>query len=228
MFGWLKRKSEKAPTPQAPQLKPTQKPEPRVGGDIAILGLENWWFSTFSDEDREWIAGAYAPMGGRRRPLVEGGPYLPKPDAFRHLSAVAPWLSKPGHEHCAIAFLHKALEYEADDMEVLDRHFALYNISETFYRWRDTVPGALEGAIKASERSISFHEETAKAMIAWSGIMAKHPGFDRLRIIAEKRGDYAKALDLCLTAQAAGWVDDWPKHIDRIKKRAAKAGQPLE
>ncbi len=206
MFGWFKKK--------------------RIGGDIAMMGLEDWWLSTFSEADREWMANTYAPMGSHNRPLVEGGPYFPKPEPFSYLANAATWFSKPGYEHCAIAFLEKSMEFCTDDIPVLDRHFSLYHRSQVFYRWRDTIPGALEKCIAACELCIGFHEEAARAFMNQYRTMVKHPCFDRLRIIEEKRGNYTRALELCHTAQKAGWEDDWPKHIARLEKKMAKAGQP--
>ncbi|MCB5409456.1 hypothetical protein [Pseudogemmobacter faecipullorum] len=214
MLRWFINKASKSNPP--PHV-------PKVMGDIAAMGLEDWWLSTFSESDREWMADTYAPLGGRPRPLVEGGPFSHSPNRFSYLSNAATWFSKPGHEHCAIAFLNKAMEHLGDDMNIIDRHFALYNLSETFYRWRETVSGALDNSVKCAEMAVSFHEETAQAFSKEYNHIPRHPGFTRLRIVAEKKGDFDKALELCLTAQRTGWEDDWPKHIARIEKKLLKA-----
>jgi len=196
----------------------------RIGGDIAMMGLQEWWQSNFSQSEREWMADTYAPMGLGKRPLIEGSSnYASKPNSFAHLSGIAPWFNKEGYAHCAVEFAAKALDFYDETMPVLDRHFGLYNLSVVFYRWRDVVPGALDKALAACELCITFHEDAAKALVKNYGWMAKHPCFDRLRIVEEKRGNYERALELCKTAKSAGWIDDWEKHFARIEKKIEKA-----
>ncbi|WP_395326905.1 hypothetical protein WBP06_09325 [Novosphingobium sp. BL-8H] len=179
--------------------------------------------------------GAFTPLGitvtltaaavdTRNGSLVDGLARTPDSAAFKHLSMLATWFSKPGHEHCAIAFLHKSQEFiNADDMDVLDKHFALANHCSVFYRWRDSVPGALEGAIAACEMSIEMHERAAMAAKEFFGMIPAHACFRQLRIIEEKRGNFDRAIELCEMAKAGGWADDWDHAIARIEKKKAKA-----
>lgn len=156
-------------------------------------------------------------------PLVRLLASISEKDACSRLSMLATWFSKPGHEHCAIAFASKAGEFLGADMPVLDRHFALANLCIVFYRWRDVVPGALDSAIAACEACIAIHHEAAVEARATFGFVPAHHCFRQLRIIEEKRGNYERAIELCEEAKAAGWSDDWDKDIARLQRKRAKA-----
>lgn len=208
-----------------------------VAGDIAALGLQDWWFDTFAESDREWMASAYSPLCvaasisssnaavvDAGKPLVEGWGCNPETSPFKHLSLLATWFNRPGYGHCAIAFLQKSMEYMDANMPILDRHFALANHCIVFYRWRDSVPGALENAIAACEMCIAFHEQAATEAKAFFGMIPAHTCFRQLRIIEEKRGNFDRAISLCEQAKAGGWADDWDKDIARLLKKSAKAG----
>lgn len=206
-----------------------------VGGDIAALGLQDWWFETFSDEDREWMASVYTPLGisanvatgeatvVTSRPLVDGWGCNPETNPFKHLSLLATWFNRPGYGHCAIAFLEKSMEFWDSRLPVLDRHFALANHCKVFYRWRDTVPAALDRAIAACEMCIDIHEQAAAEAKTFFGHVPAHACFRQLRIIEEKRGNYDRAIELCERAKAGGWADDWDKQIARLQRKKDKA-----
>ncbi len=207
-----------------------------IAGDIAALGLEDWWFRSFSESEREWMADTYSPFGisvtspfegarvvNRIRPLVEGWGCDPSTSRFKHLSLLATWFSRPGYERCALSFLAKAMEFLDDDLPVLDRHFALANHCQVFYRWRNEIPGALEQAISSCEACIAINEAAAAEAKAVFGIVPAHACFRQLRIIEEKRGNFDRAIALCEQAKAGGWADDWDHVIGRLNKKKAKS-----
>lgn len=80
-----------------------------VAGDIGAMGLADWWLSTFSDAEREWMADAYSPLTLcvespdvppsvvlRQRPLVEGCGCGQHTNRFKHLSLLATWFNAAG------------------------------------------------------------------------------------------------------------------------------------
>lgn len=194
--------------------------KPKVEGDIAAFGLESWWLDTFSKEDREWMASTYSPMGAGENPLIEGdGIPSTRRDAFSYLCNVAPWFNKDGRQHCAIAFIDKAMDFYDESIDVLDRHFALSNQCRVVYRWRDVLPGALDRVVQICELSISFHSEAAVECQDKFGLMPSHACFQQLRIIEEKRGNYERAIELCEMAKTGGWAGGWDADIARIQKK---------
>jgi hypothetical protein len=203
--------------------------------DRSIL---EWWLTTFSQEEKGWMVDVYQPLSigvsvgpvkadliTEDRPLIRLLSRVTDDDAFRQLSNLSTWFSKPGSEHCSIAFAKKAMAFYAVEMPILDRHFALANQCISLYRWRETEPGALEGAIAACEACIGIHREAAVAAKAEFGIVPAHHCFRQLRIIEEKRGNFGRAIELCEQAKAGGWADDWDKDIARLRKKLAKKAQ---
>ncbi len=169
------------------------------------------------------IAPPAARVAQADRRLVEGWGCHTETSPFTYLSMLATWFSTPGHEHCAIAFLEKSVEFYSPAISALDRHFALANHCAVFYRWRDSVPGALEKAIAACEMCIAIHEQAAMEAKEFFGSVPAHACFRQLRIIEEKRGNFDRAIELCEQAKAGGWADDWDKAIARIRAKKMKA-----
>lgn len=62
----------------------------RVAGYIAYFGLTNWWFSTFTKEEREYIDERYQPLGLPPCTLTQGKWSTSKP-ASQFLNEVATW-----------------------------------------------------------------------------------------------------------------------------------------
>lgn len=195
---------------------------PVVGGIIQQFALEEWWFETFSSEDRGWMANTYRPLGLDYLALIE--PSVPRAtfSPYPTLANVATWFNKPGYKNCAIAFAQKADVYYSDTVPILSRHFGLYQRCEVFYRWRDDDPSALEAAVEACERAIAFHPDAARALSADLGWVPAHGCFRQLVIIEEKRGNFHRAMQLCQMAKEGGWSDDWDKRTVRLTKKLAK------
>lgn len=191
----------------------------KVAGDIAYYNLQKWWFDSFSEEDREWMAKTYAPMGFQEKPLIEGRGLAATRHPFYYLSNVGAWFSKPGYQHCAIEFIKKAMAFYDESIPILDRHFGLTNQCKVFYRWRDEVPGALDAAVHACETCISFHRDAAVELEKELGMVPGHACFHQLRIIEEKRGNYERAIQLCEMAKEGGWTGNWDKDIARLRKK---------
>ncbi|WP_197275794.1 hypothetical protein [Blastomonas sp. AAP25] len=171
------------------------------------------------------MADTYAPMGSNPangRPLVDGRSGRVPDQAPSHLALLATWFSKPGHDETALLVADKSLELIHDQMPIIDRHFTYGNLCKVFYRWRETAPGALDRAIQVCEACISFHEQAAIAIRAEMGMIPAHACFRQLRIIEEKGGNYARAIQLCQMAKAGGWADDWDHEISRLLKKQAK------
>jgi hypothetical protein len=71
-----------------------------------------------------------------------------------------------------------------------------------------------------------------EAQIAISGLAADalrqeypegipaHSGYQQLRIIRDKAGDYRGAIELCRQAMAQGWAGTWEKDIALELKRS--------
>ena len=198
----------------------------------------DWWHRSFSEADRQWMIATFQPLtisvtasafgSDTTAKVVDVQPLertlraVTEADALSRLSLLSTWFSKPGYEHCAVAFARKATEYAAFERSILERHFAYANLCITLYRWRDIVPGALDGAVDACLSCIAIQREAAEEARAHFGFVPAHHCFRQLRIIEEKRGNLDRAIELCEQARAGGWADDWDKDIDRLLRKRAK------
>lgn len=201
----------------------------RAGGEIGYFGLDEWWLTAYTAEERDYIEEKYKPMGAsRERPLTQGTMTQTTQTAAGLLIGLSTWFVGPADRHLAMRMLKKAESVAGSD--VLDRHLVYSQMIKVYYAERDTQPGAFDVAIAACERQIAIGPQAVAAF--WSEYhlpasqMPRHLGFQQLAIIREKQGDYAEALRLCREAQGQGWRDgkgDWSKRIARLEKRAAKA-----
>jgi hypothetical protein len=87
-----------------------------------------------------------------------------------------------------------------------------------YYPCRDSIPGALDLAIKACEDQICIAKQSARQFIKEGGL-PEHTGYKQLCIIREKQGNYNEVIRLSTEAKEAGWPGDWDKRIEKAKKK---------
>jgi hypothetical protein len=63
----------------------------KVGGIIAFYGLQEWWFSSFSNDEREYIDSRYQPMGVSPHILTRGKIYDLQQPAPEFLNGLSTW-----------------------------------------------------------------------------------------------------------------------------------------
>lgn len=226
----------------------------RVGGAIAYHGLTDWWLTSFTPEEREYITDRYKPFGDPRpRPLTEGlvrevrhADGSPS-DATDLLTSLAGWFNNPRDRHLAKQMLLHAEALSAGS-RVLTRHFLYSQMIEVFYRDRDTDPRALSIAIRACEQQIALAPQAIKAFRRDYERLNKrladfdrragrkpdppppfqlpsHRGYKQLCIIREKEGNLTEALRLARQALRQGWSGDWERRIERYQRKLSKQGQ---
>jgi hypothetical protein len=203
MFGWFRKKE-------------------RVGGKIAYFGLSEWWLLDFAVDERALIRKTYMPLGTGDQGIDTGVITFTSQTTLSFLSNVAGWFNKEETRHIAYKFLLKADEFSQGDMSIMSKHFAMQSRCETFYKWRELDDLAVQEAINACERGISFSREAAAAFQAEWGDVPSHYCFKQLAIIEEKRGNLDRALELCRRAREDGWKGDWEARIARLERKKAK------
>lgn len=217
MFGWFAKKS-------APSTHVRPPAPPSGGGDIEFHGLSDWWLHEFTEADRDLIRRTYSPLGNPDYAIDRGNVTANMQSVASFASGVAGWFSKEDTRHIGYKFLAKAEEYSTTDIPAMTIHFAMQGRCQFFYRWRDVDDFALEEAIKACERGIAVSKEAAAAFKkSWGSVDVGHYCFRQLAIIEEKRGNFTRAFDLCVQAEADGWQGDWDKRKDRLTKKLARS-----
>lgn len=210
---------------QAPIVSTTEprQIQGKVKGQIGYYGLEDWWLSEFSEEERNHIEEVFQPMGSEpgSKPLTKGDLSYSSQNAAGLLHALAGWFNKPGERELARKIIAKATELAQAGDDVLDLHFSLQQRMEIYYRERETDPNALEEAIKACEDQIKIAPQAAKQFLKeYPGQpLPGHAGYTQLVIILKKQDKYQDLIELCQKAKEQGWAGDWDKRIADAQKK---------
>lgn len=200
------------------------KGKQKIEGQIGYFGLTEWWLSTFSDKEREYIEKAYQPMGHQpnSRSLTQGKISYTSQTATALLSGLATWFTKGDDATIANKILIKA--EETGQSNILDLHFTYQGMIQLYYRMRDAEPTALDKAIEACKKQISLAPKAAKEFRREypNNPLPAHVGYTQLAIVLEKRKEYVEAIHLCKQAQSQGWNEEWEKRIERCQAKLDK------
>lgn len=200
--------------------------KPIVEGQLGYFGLGDWWLSTFTEKERNYIERVYKPLtvgrGANSRPLTQGEILGASGTAVGLLSGLAGWFRKPADLSIAMRILKKADELNCP--HPLDKHFLYQAMIEIYYRARDVDPAALSRAIDACQKQINIAPQAAKAFKKeYSGTtLPSHVGYTQLAIIREKQKEYSEAISICKQAKKQGWNGDWDQRIARYEKKLYK------
>lgn len=197
-----------------------------IKGDIGYFGLQDWWLSTFTQEERDHIEDIYQPMGYEpgSKPLTQRDITSTSQTATQFLQALAGWFNNPLDREIAKKIIAKAEELASIGGDVLGHHFTLSEKIVIYYRERETTPDGLDKSIQACRDQIAMAPEAAKVFLKeypWQSLPA-HQGYRQLRIILEKQEKYDEAIELCEQAKQQGWADDWDKMVETLNKKKKK------
>jgi tetratricopeptide (TPR) repeat protein len=194
---------------------------PLASNSRGMISESDWWITSFTSEERAAIENAFTPMGNiRAESLVLSG----EPNA---IGSLVGHLKKEHLRTLGYKLLEHADAMLDEAVPVLSLHFYLQARGDFFYRWREIDQFALDEAVKSYERQIGLAANALKEFReskGW-GFVPAHAGYRQLRVIAEKRGDFALAKALCEKALLEGWSDNWANHIARIEGKLAKITQ---
>ena len=206
---------------------------PKVAGELGYFRLGDWWFSTFTEEERKYIERVYKPMsigGSNKKPLTEGEIHHTSETAANLLSALAGWFKKSARDlSIARRILEKAEKITSDPVEL---HYVYQAMIQASYPHRDSDPNALGQAVTACQNQIHIAPQVAKvfkkeipaaeAKRTFGARLPAHVGYTQFAIILEKEKRYTEAIQLVTQAKAQGWNGDWDKRLDRLQKKAQK------
>ena len=193
--------------------------------------LGEWWLSTFTQDEREYIERVFKPMsiGGDQgtRPLTHGHIGSTTETAVGLLGALSGWFNTPKDYPIARRILTKAGELVSQEKKILNVHFFYQSMIQVHYRNRDIDPIALDLAIQACETQISLAPAAAKQFRKEypKQPLPAHVGYTQLTIIRDKQGQLEEAIRLAKQAEEQGWNGDWGKRILRYEAKRAKVTQ---
>ena len=200
------------------------KPQKRVEGSIGYFGLEDWWLTSFSEDERRHIIRTFQPLGSSGDSLTSGAINYTSETAVGLLQALAGWFTKDEDRPIAHKILEKAAELSRSGTPVLDPHFLYQQMVQIYYKDRDK-PEYMAKAVHACRQQIALAPEAARAFRAEYGDspLPAHRGYEQLAIILEKEGRFQDAIALSRQAESEGWSGDWRRRIERCEKKLAKA-----
>ncbi len=192
-----------------------------VDGYIGAYDLNEWWFNTFTKQEREYIVAKYSPMGLTSCTLTNGQAHINEHVSI-FLANLSNWFSTKDDLNIAIRILDKAEELFSNKIRVLDRHFYYMNTLKIYYKDRSNET-SLEKAIYYCNKQIELAPKAKTEFLKDNNDrLPKHTGYEQLAIIEEKRGNLDKALALSLQAKAEGWNNEWDNRIEKLQKKINK------
>ena len=197
-----------------------------IKGEIGYFGLEEWWLSAFSDDERRHIQDRYQPLGATANTLTSGDISYTSQTVVGFLCTLASWFSREDDRAIGHKILAKAEELADDSTPILDRHFMYQTKLELHYKDRDK-PGHLEKAVVACLQQIELAPQAREAFKAeysafGNAPLPSHKGYRQLAIVLEKQMKFREAIGVCAQAEKQGWAGDWQHRIERCGKKLAK------
>jgi tetratricopeptide (TPR) repeat protein len=184
------------------------KTDPAVHGEIEYYNLKDWWLTEFSPEERKHIEAVYGSITSKKN-------FSSSQNGSGFLWVLSSWFCKYDDRRLNIKILSKAYDEAKKANSILDLHFTLGMMVENYYRLRDDEPSAFDNAVKACEEQINL-APLASAQFKRQyphDSLPVHTGYEQLRIIYKKQGEYQKAIALCEQAKKQGWNGKWDKQI---------------
>ena len=192
----------------------------KIEGEIGYFGLQEWWLSELTKEERSVILSVYNPLGIGEDSLIKGKIFSTSETVIGLLSGLSGWFKKPEYREIGYKIIKKAEELVSDKISFLDLHFLYQSKIQIYYRNRDNDEFALSSAIEACKQQISISEKAKEAFIKGMGLpLPGHVGYKQLCIIMEKHKNFEEVIQLSKIAKEQGWSGDWDKRIEKCKKK---------
>lgn len=174
-------------------------------------------WQALSEADQGAIRAAFRPLG-----IVSPGEMVTSASG---IAVLIGHLKQPELRHVGYRLIALSEDLAARENDPVQLHYYFHGVGKFFYRFRDFDDFALSKAIEAFERQTRLSAIVATRLAgSLGGTAPGHAGFDQLRIIHEKAGNYLEAIKVCQAAQTDGWAGDWEKHINRLTSKIIKSG----
>lgn len=191
-----------------------------IEGELGYFGLGQWWLSTFSASEREYVERLYRPSGSRG--LTKGKGPSAYPTAANLLTAVAGELRKRLEDrNLAIRVLARAEDRALAEDDVLGLHFTYQEMIRLHYTWREHVFDAQDTAFAVCYKQARIAPLAAQVFRERcpGRPLPSHVGYELMATILAKQGDLAQAIEVCKQAQSQGWPGNWTWRIQRLARQ---------
>jgi len=186
------------------------RPSNKIKGSIGRFGLETWWTTTFTEDERAHIVETFS------EDLIKGNPSDDE-TAIKLFGNLSIWFKKEDDRTIAYRILKKAEELIKPASEILDVHFLYNSEIEIYYKYRHKDAFALQATIDACKKQIAISPQAKLAFKKeYKGEpLPTHVGFETLIKIEE---DNAIVIELATRASKEGWFGNWKKIIKESKQ----------
>ncbi len=199
--------------------------EPPIAGALGHWGLSDWWFASFTKEERDYIEARFKPMGmpDDWKPLTQGAGSGLARSACGMLSTLGGWFKKPTERSIAERIFAQASREAKSCRDMLDLHFHFQLVAQVIYgTWR-THPELERGLEDVCLRQIAISEKAAKQ---WKATMSfakdrnplpNHHCYRELVDLYPRQGRNEEAIMLAERAKKEHWDGDWDRAIAEIR-----------
>jgi tetratricopeptide (TPR) repeat protein len=194
-------------------------------GYIGYFNLKDWWFDTFTEEERKHMVDIFQPMGASKDTLIKGKfELLGNNSPLSFLTNLTGWFDNPRDRSLAYKIISKAEKCIDTEKEILNFHFFYPTKMKLFYKDRDSNSESLQIAIDSALKQVDIAEKAATAFMKEypDSPLPSHEGYSQLCIILEKQGKFDEAIKYAKQAKSQGWNDDWDNRIARCHKKIEK------
>lgn len=198
----------------------------KIDGYLKFFGLEDWWLSTFTREEREYIENVISP-GEKGSYLTKGHIDYVSSSKIELISGLA---SRFINEVNSGLFLKICREAESlEKLKAIELHFHYLMKIEALYvnidKWPDAYPLLKEACYSQITISAAAAKAFKKASPQCS--LPSHRGFKRLAIILQNEKRYSEVVRICKKALSEQWPGDWDKRICRNDHKTDEPTTPI-
>lgn len=192
--------------------KKSETKPPKISGYIGYYGLENWWLTELTEEQRNYLLNT--AFGENSFKLTQKTFDTTSQSVLTFFSTMIDWIKK-GDPIIIDRIFDKAESLITEQSNIIDVHF-LYSVKVDYYH--NLIP---EKAIEACNQQISIATPAANAFKKEykKSPLPSHNGFKTLSIILEKKKEYKQVINLCKKVHKMKWAGDWEKRIARCTKK---------
>ena len=191
-----------------------------MNGLIGYYKLEDWWFNSYTEQERKFINESYHPLGAEKNLLIEGNVKCNDEKEFIFLANLSSWFNtKEQYNISSPMILESERLFKNESVPVLDLHFYYNNLITFYYKFR-AVDLMYDSAKNSCLKQIEISANSKDSWIKNFGEkLPAHLGFKQLSIIFEKEKNYIAAIEISEKALREGWSGDWEKRLEKLKSK---------
>lgn len=180
-----------------------------IGGDIAYLGLNEFWMSCTPLEQQDVIRYTRSFLGASPDASPIAGEPACNLSKLSFLSSYIMWAANERNYVLTDKLIFWCEKYYDEERDYLRKHFYLYTIAEYYYKLRDIRPDALQKVEVYCLKDIALYPKYIPLLEEQSQAQAKPyiMAFKRLAIMYEKSSRYEDAIEICRQAMKHGLTD---------------------